>query len=72
MMENRKTGFRIDMDDEGPNSFIRTGIDPVQKRIETRRLDKINRRITWISFLLPCLVCVIILAAYLDFKQRFD
>ncbi|WP_207688261.1 hypothetical protein [Desulfonema limicola] len=71
-MENRKSGFKIDMNDEGPNSYIRTGHDPVQKRIEARRLDKINRRITWISILLPCLVCVIVLAAYLDLKKNFS
>lgn len=71
-MENRKSGFRIDMEDEGPGSYIRTGSSHIQKKLEARRIDKLNRRITWIALLIPCLAGAIIFYAYMDFKQRFD
>jgi chromosome segregation ATPase len=40
------------------------------EEINTLKIDKLSNRVTIISFILPCLVGIIIVFAYLDIKER--
>ncbi len=63
MNEKDPTKFRIRIDDESPD----TGFE---EEIRDRRIEKLSRRITFVSILIPCLITVILFVAYLDIKKR--
>lgn len=64
-MENKRTGFRIGMDDETIGGVVRAGGEPLYSgQRDPRRIDLINRRITLFSILIPLLVAVMLVAAY--------
>jgi len=65
MTDNENSRFKIRLDDEIPDSGF-------QEEIEGQRLKKLSRRITLVSILIPCLICVILFVAYLDIKKRID
>lgn len=63
MNEKDPTKFRIRIDDES----LDTGFE---EEIKDRRIEKLSRRITLVSILIPCLIAVILFVAYLDIKKR--
>ncbi len=63
MTDNENSRFKIRLDDEIPDSGF-------QEELEDQRLKKLSRRITLVSILIPCLICVIVFVAYLDVKKR--
>ena len=63
MNEKDPSKFRIRIDDESPD----TGFE---EEIRDRRIEKVSRRITFVSILIPCLITVILFVAYLDIKKR--
>ena len=63
MTDNENSRFKIRLDDETPDSGF-------QEELEDQRLRKLSRRITLVSILIPCLICVILFVAYLDIKKR--
>ena len=63
MAEKDPTKFRIRLDDESPD----TGFE---EEIRDRRIEKLSRRITFVSILIPCVIAVILFVAYLDIKKR--
>lgn len=63
MAEKDPTKFRISIDDESPD----TGFE---EEIKDRRIEKLSRRITFVSILIPCLIAVILFVAYLDIRKR--
>ena len=63
MAEKDPTKFRIRLDDESPD----TGFE---EEIRDRRIEKLSRRITFVSILIPCLIAVILFVAYFDIKKR--
>ena len=65
MSENEDSRFKILIDDEKPDFQSQEGIDDF-------RAEKLNKRITRISILIPCLIFIIILAAYLDLKKNIS
>jgi Tfp pilus assembly protein PilE len=62
MTDIESTKFKIRIDDESPETQF-------QEEIEDPQLEKLNKRITRISILIPCLIGVIILVAYFDLKK---
>jgi len=65
MSENEDSRFKIRIDDEKPD------FQP-QEEIDDFQAEKLNKRITRISILIPCLIFIIILAAYLDLKKNIS
>lgn len=63
MTDNENSRFKIRLDDETPD----TGF---QEELEDQRIEKLSRRITLVSILIPCFLCVIFFVAYLDIKKR--
>ena len=63
MNEKDPTKFRIRIDNESPD----TGFE---EEIRDRRIEKLSRRITFVSILIPCLITVILFVAYFDIKKR--
>ncbi|MBC8200306.1 MAG: hypothetical protein ISS67_06835 [Desulfobacterales bacterium] len=63
MNEKDPTKFRIRIDDKIPD----TGFE---EEIKDRGIEKLSRRITLVSILIPCLIAVILFVAYLDIKKR--
>jgi archaellum component FlaC len=63
MTDNENSRFKIRLDDETPD----TGF---QEELEDQRIEKSSRRITLVSILIPCLLCVILFVAYIDIKKR--
>ena len=64
MNDQQSSHFRIGEDEESPDSLF-------QEEITDRRVDKLSQRLTLIAILVPCLVCIMLFAAYLDVKKRF-
>ncbi|GBC60716.1 hypothetical protein DENIS_1673 [Desulfonema ishimotonii] len=79
-MEDREAGFRIGREtheDVSQTVFTHSGREdrpPVREnqRADRKRLDRINRRLSLISVLLPCLLAVILYFFYQDVRKRFD
>ncbi|MEZ4528625.1 MAG: hypothetical protein R2941_22145 [Desulfobacterales bacterium] len=76
-MEEKKTGFRIGLDDgdeEIPPPFVRTARDSIQTRTGTAadalRMGKINRRLTLLALLLPCLFAAALYYVYTDIGRQ--
>ena len=63
MTENETKKFEMQMDDESQDFQIQEQVDDI-------KVEKLNKRITRISSNIPCLVIIIILAAYLDLKKN--
>ncbi|MFC1857142.1 hypothetical protein ACFL9U_03840 [Thermodesulfobacteriota bacterium] len=64
MNDQNPPNFTIGTEDESPETLIR-------EEIADRRLDKLGQKLTLISILIPCMLCIIIFLAYLDIKKRF-
>ena len=64
MNDQQSSHFKIGEDEESPDSLF-------QEEITERRVDKLSQRLTLIAILIPCLVCIMLFAAYLDVKKRF-
>lgn len=56
--------FRLSNEDETPNE------DYIRSEINDLRYEKISNRVTLISILIPCIVIVLLVVAYLDIKRR--
>ncbi len=76
-MEEKKTGFKIGLDDadeETPPKFVRTARENFQTRTGTAadvlRVEKINRRLSLLAFLLPCLFAAALYYVYKDIGRQ--
>ncbi len=65
MTEKESKKFEMQMDDESQDFQI-------QEEIDDSKVEKLNRRITRISIIIPCLVIIILLAAYFDLKKNLS
>ena len=65
MAENESKKFEMQLDDESQDF-------QVQEEIDDSKVEKLNKRITRISIMIPCLVIIIILAAYFDLKKNLS
>ncbi len=63
MSEENSSDFKIRIDEESTNSDF-------QDEIRELRLEKLNKRVTIISILIPCLIAIVIAFAYLDLRKR--
>ena len=64
MNDQNPPNFTIGNEDESPESLIR-------EEITDRRLGKLSLKLTLVSILIPCMLCIIIFLAYQDIKKRF-
>jgi chromosome segregation ATPase len=55
--------FKFRIEDGPPERYL-------EADEEDRRFRKLNRRITWIAFLVPCLAGLLVAAGYIDLKGR--
>ena len=65
MTEKESKKFEMQMDDESQDFQI-------QEEIDDSKVEKLNKRITRISIIIPCLVIIIILVAYFDLKKNLS
>lgn len=65
MTENESKKFEMRMDDEGQTFQL-------QEEIEDLKFKKLNRRINRISIILPCLIGIILVAAYFDLRENLS
>jgi chromosome segregation ATPase len=65
MTEKESKKFEMQMDDESQDFQI-------QEEIDYSKVEKLNKRITRISIIIPCLVIIILLAAYFDLKKNLS
>ena len=65
MAEKESKKFEISMDDEIPEFQTREDFDD-------QKIEKLHKRITRISIIIPCLVVLIILAGYFDLKKNLS
>jgi len=65
MTEKESKKFKMQMEDESPDFKVREEIDDL-------KVEKLHKRITRISIIIPCLVVIIILAAYFDLKKNLS
>ena len=65
MTDTEPSRFKISFEEEPPEPQL-------QEQIEDLRIDKLNQRINWVTFLLPCLIGAVLLFGYLDIKKRFE
>ncbi|MBW2604260.1 MAG: hypothetical protein JRE28_08085 [Deltaproteobacteria bacterium] len=65
MTEKESKKFEMPMDDEIPEF-------QVQEELDDLKVEKLHKRITRISIIIPCLVVIIILAAYFDLKKNLS
>lgn len=65
MTEKESKKFKMPMDDEIPEF-------QVQEDLDDQKVEKLHKRITRISIIIPCLVVIIILAAYFDLKKNLS
>jgi hypothetical protein len=63
MTEDESKKFEMRMDDESQDF-------QVQEEIDDSKVKKLSRRITRVSIIVPCLVIIMIVAAYLE-NHRF-
>ena len=65
MTKNEDSRFKMRIDDEKPDFQSQEEIDDFQ-------VEKLSKRITRISILIPCLIFIITLAVYLDLKKNIS
>jgi len=65
MAEKESKKFEISMDDEAPEF-------QTQEDFDDQKIEKLHKRITRISIIIPCLVVLIILAGYFDLKKNLS
>ena len=65
MAEKESKKFEISMDDEVPEF-------QTQEDFDDQKIEKLHKRITRISIIIPCLVVLIILAGYFDLKKNLS
>ena len=65
MAEKESKKFEISMDDEVPEF-------QTQEDFDDQKFEKLHKRITRISIIIPCLVVLIILAGYFDLKKNLS
>ena len=65
MTEKESKKFEMPMDDEIPEF-------QVQEDLDDQKVEKLHKRITRISIIIPCLIVIIILAAYFDLKKNLS
>ncbi|OQY12650.1 MAG: hypothetical protein B6I30_04425 [Desulfobacteraceae bacterium 4572_187] len=63
MSEERSKEFQIRIDEESPDNVF-------QDEIKNLRLEKLNKRVTIISILIPCFICILLLLVYFDLRNR--
>ena len=63
MSAQRPSDLNIRFDDESPDKIL-------QEDLKDRRLEKLSTRVTLLTILIPCLIGVILVIAYLDIKDR--
>jgi hypothetical protein len=64
MNEEKSSDFKFRIDEESPDSVF-------QDEIRELRLEKLSKRVTILSILIPCLIGGLIAFAYMDLKKRF-
>jgi len=65
MTKKESKKFEMPMDDETPEFQVQEDLDDL-------KVEKLHKRITRISIIIPCLVVIIILAAYFDLKKNLS
>jgi len=65
MDSNESSGFKMSMDDKSPDSEL-------QEEIDDLRISKLSQRITLVTILIPTLIGILLLVAYLDMKKKVD
>jgi len=63
MSEERSKEFQIRIDEESPDNVF-------QDEIKNLRLEKLNKRVTIISILIPCFICILLLLVYFDLRNK--
>jgi len=63
MSEDRSKEFQIRIDEESPDAVF-------QDEIKNLRLEKLNKRVTVISILIPCFICIVLVLVYFDLRNR--
>ena len=63
MSEERSEEFQIRIDEESPDSVF-------QDEIKNLRLEKLSKRVTIISILIPCFICILLFLVYFDLKSK--
>ena len=63
MTENESKKFEMQMDDESQDFQI-------QEQVDVSKVEKLNKRITRISIIIPCLFIIILIAAYFDLRKN--
>lgn len=70
-MADRNSGFRIGPEEEAYRRRAGSAM-PSSAGSDRRRLQKLNRRLTWLAVLLPLLVAVAVGMVYFDLRSRMD
>ncbi len=65
MTEKESKKFEMPMDDEIPEFQVQEDLDDL-------KVEKLHKRITRVSIIIPCLVVIIILAGYFDLKKNLS
>ncbi len=63
MSEERSKEFQIRIDEESPDAVF-------QDEIKNLRLEKLSKRVTIISILIPCFICILLLLVYFDLRNK--
>jgi len=63
MSEERSKEFQIRFDEESPDVVF-------QNEIKNLRLEKLSKRVTIISILIPCFICILLLLVYFDLRNK--
>jgi hypothetical protein len=63
MSEERSKEFQIRIDEESPDNVF-------QDEIKNLRLEKLSKRVTIISILITCFICILLLLVYFDLRNR--
>ncbi|MBW2607240.1 MAG: hypothetical protein JRD05_06335 [Deltaproteobacteria bacterium] len=63
MSEESSKEFQIRIDEESPDVVF-------QDEIKNLRLEKLSKRVTIISILIPCFICILLLLVYFDLRNK--